>query len=251
VVLSRSGFIAGTSAVWGLSPGAATAMIVMADEFGANWQMVSLMQYTRVILVIMSSVFVVGMGDSLSLPMLVSQLSLFDLSAGLGSAAIVLASLILAHYVKWPAAHLLYPMVLGTVVMKWFDVIYSPPVFVMVVAYLVLGIRIGEGFSRVLIQKFRLILGRLVLAILALISFSLASSYLFALATGIDFKTAYLAFSPGGLDTAALIGASTHVNMNIVMASQSVRMFIVILVAPMMAKFIVRRFALTGEGNKF
>ena len=38
----------GTTAVWGSSPGAATAMVLMAEAFGADARLVAFMQYLRV-----------------------------------------------------------------------------------------------------------------------------------------------------------------------------------------------------------
>jgi membrane AbrB-like protein len=244
IALTRGGSALGSSAIWGLSPGAATAMIIMAGEFGANRQMVALMQYTRVVFVVLSSIAVVGMGKPRSPLALLHDIAHVDTIAILVTLAIVVLSLILARWIKWPAAQLLYPMLIGTLTMKWFGTAYSPPLGLMVMTYVVLGIRIGGGFSKDLVLKFRSILGRLILTILALIAFSLASSWIFTSVTGIDFRTAYMAFAPGGLDTAALIAGTSGVNMHLVMASQSMRMLIVIAVCPWMTKFIVRRFAL-------
>jgi uncharacterized protein len=41
----------GTTAVWGSSPGAATAVVLMADAFGGDMRLVAVMQYLRVVCV--------------------------------------------------------------------------------------------------------------------------------------------------------------------------------------------------------
>ncbi len=46
--IGRSGILPGTTAIWGLSPGAASAMMLMAGAFGADAQLVAFMQYLRV-----------------------------------------------------------------------------------------------------------------------------------------------------------------------------------------------------------
>jgi membrane AbrB-like protein len=50
-LLSRLRVLSGTTAVWGLLPGAAPAMIFMAEAFGADFRLVAFMQYLRVVLV--------------------------------------------------------------------------------------------------------------------------------------------------------------------------------------------------------
>jgi pimeloyl-ACP methyl ester carboxylesterase/class 3 adenylate cyclase len=50
-LMTRMRVLPGTTIVWGLSPGAATAMTLLAESYGADAQLVAFMQYTRVILV--------------------------------------------------------------------------------------------------------------------------------------------------------------------------------------------------------
>jgi membrane AbrB-like protein len=58
---------------------------------------------------------------------------------------------------------------------------------------------------------------------------------------GIDPMTAYLATSPGGMDSVVIIGAATHADLSFVMALQTVRFLIVLLVGPPLARFIAQR----------
>ena len=55
----------GTTAVWGSSPGAATAMVLMADAFGADARLVAFMQYLRVIFVSMAAALIARCGSTL------------------------------------------------------------------------------------------------------------------------------------------------------------------------------------------
>ena len=50
-LLARSRVLPGTTAIWGSFPGAATAMTVMCEAFGADARLVAFMQYLRVVLV--------------------------------------------------------------------------------------------------------------------------------------------------------------------------------------------------------
>src|SRR5277367_4374980 len=47
-VLTRLRVLPGTTAVWGSSAGAATAMVLMSDAFGGDMRLVAVMQYLRV-----------------------------------------------------------------------------------------------------------------------------------------------------------------------------------------------------------
>src|SRR5882762_9783226 len=49
--MSRLRIIPGTTPVWGMMPGAATTMMVMAEAYGADARLVAFMQYLRVVLV--------------------------------------------------------------------------------------------------------------------------------------------------------------------------------------------------------
>ncbi len=49
--ISKIGILPGTTAIWGLLPGAAGAMMLMSESFGADSRLVAFMQYLRVVLV--------------------------------------------------------------------------------------------------------------------------------------------------------------------------------------------------------
>jgi len=57
---------------------------------------------------------------------------------------------------------------------------------------------------------------------------------------GVDPLTAYLATSPGGVDSAAIIAASTKVDMPFVMAMQTVRFLLILAVGPPLSRFVAR-----------
>jgi hypothetical protein len=67
-------------------------------------------------------------------------------------------------------------------------------------------------------------------------------------AAGIDPLTAYLATSPGGADSIAIIAASTDVDVSFVMAMQTVRLLVVLFVAPYLTRIIADRIGDLGKG---
>ena len=50
-IMARMQVLPGTTAIWGSSPGGASAMTLMAASFGADIRLVAFMQYTRVVIV--------------------------------------------------------------------------------------------------------------------------------------------------------------------------------------------------------
>ncbi len=60
-------------------------------------------------------------------------------------------------------------------------------------------------------------------------------------AAGVDPLTAYLATSPGGADSVAIIAASSNVDISFVMAMQTVRLIAVLFIGPSLTKFVVKR----------
>ena len=64
---------------------------------------------------------------------------------------------------------------------------------------------------------------------------------------GIDPLTAYLATSPGGADSAAIIALASNVDVAFVMAMQTTRLVLVLLIGPSLAGFIARR---TGASRR-
>ncbi len=80
-----------------------------------------------------------------------------------------------------------------------------------------------------------------VASIIALISFSGLLAGLLILVLGIDPLTAYLSTSPGGLDSIAVIAASSKVDVAFVMTLQTARLILVTLIGPWLARFVADR----------
>src|SRR3954453_1168798 len=57
-LLVRFGSLPGSTAAWGVSPGASSAMVAMAEEFGADPFAVAMIQYLRVVFVVLAALLV-------------------------------------------------------------------------------------------------------------------------------------------------------------------------------------------------
>jgi membrane AbrB-like protein len=75
-----------------------------------------------------------------------------------------------------------------------------------------------------------------------LIVFCAALGVVMSRMLGIDPLTAYLATSPGGMDSVAIIAAaSNNVDLSFVMAMQMARFLIVMVAGPPLARMLARR----------
>lgn len=241
--ISRFKVLPGSTAVWGIAPGAASAMMVMAGDFGADPRLVAFMQYLRVVCVaaiasIVARLWVGPSGAVAAHTVWFPSVPWADftgtlLIAGVGGA--------LGVVLRIPAGALLIPMIAGAVLEGTGAVAISLPPWLLAISYALLGWSVGLGFTREILRHASRALPQVVLAILVMIGVCGALAFVLVHAAGIDPLTAYLATSPGGMDSVAIIGASSKVDLSFVMAMQAARFLIVLIVGPPLARFIAQR----------
>lgn len=242
-LLARSGVLPGTTAVWGMAPGGASVMMLMAGAFGADARLVAFMQYLRVVLVaaIASIVARLWVGTSGTA---VPDMPWFPVMDWRGFVATLLIAGLgggLGIRLRVPAGALLVPMVAGALLEGTGLVRLTLPPWLLAMSYAFLGWSIGLGFTREILVRASRALPLVLLAILVMIGTSGALALVLVRVAGIDPLTAYLATSPGGLDSVAIIGASSKVDLSFVMALQTVRLVIVLAAGPALARFIAQR----------
>jgi membrane AbrB-like protein len=82
---------------------------------------------------------------------------------------------------------------------------------------------------------------QVLLSIIALIVICACIGYALVKLSGIDPLTAFLATSPGGLDSVIIIAANSNVNLPFVAAMQTARFILILLAGPALARFMARR----------
>jgi uncharacterized protein len=142
---------------------------------------------------------------------------------------------------KIPAGGLLVPMIVGALLEGAGLVTISLPPWLLAISYAFLGWSVGLGFTREILTHVSRALPQVLLAIFIMIGFSGALAVVLVYAAGIDPMTAYLATSPGGMDSMAIIGASSKADLSFVMALQTLRLVIVLIAGPALARFISQR----------
>lgn len=240
----------GTAGIWGSSPGAASAMVIMAETFGADARLVAFMQYVRVVIV-------VGVASSVANfwvdPDVANAMTPYDwfpafdptgFAVTLGLAGVCC---FVGQKSRLPSGPLLVPIivtmalhlggVLDVVLPEWF----------LGLTYAVIGWVIGLKFTPPILRYAAYALPKVLLSIFVLIGFCAGISGLLVIFLDVDPLTAYLATSPGGLDSVAIIAASTNVDLSFILVLQATRFFMVLALGPSLARLIARRTAhLTG-----
>jgi uncharacterized protein len=239
--ISRLRIIHGTTAVWGMMPGAAMVMMVMAEAYGADFRQVAFMQYLRVVLVAAAASIVALLfvhGSSASGGFTTGLFPPLDPAQLTATAAIALVGGAVGIATRLPAGVLLGPLVLGAVLNMFGWVRIELPPIVLAASYALIGWNTGLRFTRDMLAAAARALPQSVGATILLMAFCGLLAWLLVEFLHIDPLTAYLATSPGGLDAAAVIAASTKVNMPFVMALQTVRLIMLLAIGPAVARWV-------------
>ena len=98
----------------------------------------------------------------------------------------------------------------------------------------------GLRFTRDVLMHALRALPRVMAAMLLLMGVGLASGAVLVLAMGLDPLSAYLATSPGGADSMAVIAATSTVETSFVMAMQLARFLLVLVTGPAISRWLAR-----------
>jgi membrane AbrB-like protein len=238
-LLARSGALPGTTAIWGSSPGAATAMTLMSEAYGADMRLVAVMQYLRVVCCAVAATLVAlllgvrthGMQQVEWFP----ALPWHDVA---GTLAIAGGAAFLGVRLRIPGGPILLPLASGLLVKLagWMPIALPPPL--LAASYALIGWGIGIRFDRHVLAHAARVLPRMLASILALVALSAGCGLLLVLLAGIDPLTALLATSPGGADSIAIIATATRSDVPFVMAMQVARFLLVVLAGPALARLL-------------
>lgn len=240
-LLSQSRLFPGTTAIWGTMPGAASVITLMSQEFGADPRLVAFMQYLRVVLVTLTAASVARLSGlhgaaevawfaPLDLPGLALTLAL---GSGLG---------LIGPRIGLPGGAFLLPMLVGLALLHLPPALglpppaFSLPPWLMALANAMIGWAVGLRFTpQVLgaaLRAFPRVLAAMVSLILACGLVALVLSRL----AGLDLLTAYIATSPGGADSIAIIATQVQVDVPFVMTMQMTRFLLILVFGPALAR---------------
>ncbi len=242
-LLARRQVLPGTTAIWGFFPGAASAMVFMSADFGADPRLVAFMQYLRVVLVALAASLVAkvwapeGAGN-------VAHAAWFapvDPRSLAETLAVAIGGGWIAHRFKVPAGSVLVPMVLGILLQDFGFMTIALPRWLLVGCYALVGWSIGLRFTPTVLAHAWAALPRVLVSMIVLIIVCGAFAAVLAEVMHTDALTAYLAMSPGGMDAVAIIASSSKADVPFVMAMQTGRLLVILAIGPRLARWLATR----------
>ncbi len=232
----------------GSLPGAASSMVAMSDEVGADPVVVAILQYLRLILVMFLAPLAVGAifplqeagGVVTSGATGAPATAVWWLNLLLLAAAGVIGT-VAGRRFRVPSPTFLGPFLVALAISWTLPIHLAMPAPLFDIGMLLVGISIGIRFDLPMARR----LGKVALIetglVIALIGICLGVGYLFHLGTGVDTMTAVLGSTPGGMDVMVASALELGADPGLVLAMQMTRWFIILLIGPTVAVRLVKR----------
>jgi uncharacterized protein len=225
--------------------GGASGITAMARDLGADARMVAVLQYLRVLLIVvlMPVAATTAYGGTAASGSVASTGPGWPADA-LFTAGCVLVGLVLARWTRLPVGALLGPMLVAAVVeLTGLSHGATAPALLQDAAFLVIGLQVGVSFTRESLRTVGRALPFALVLIVALIAACAGLGAALSAATGAGELDAYLATTPGGLYAVLATATSSGADATFVLAVQVLRLFVMLLSAPLLARALRARAA--------
>jgi len=240
LVLARVSEADRVTASFGMIAGGASGIIAISNELGADERLVAVMQYLRVVVIVLitppvAALLSPGLGARATHAAVAATSSV---PAGLAFCVVAaVLGVLLGRLVRLPAASLLGPMLLtGGLTLLGVPLTAAVPAVVQGVAFAVIGLQVGLRFTpQSLRSAQRVIVPALVLIGALLVACALLGLLLASL-TGVSALDGYLATTPGGLYAVLATAVGSRADTTFVLSVQLLRLFVMLLAAPALAR---------------
>lgn len=242
--------VSAATGAFAMVAGGASGIVAIARELGADDRVVAVVQYLRVLLIIVGMplvarfVFHSANGSAAS--------TATASGAGSGAAAGLLVDLLvtgvsvaggllLARWIDVPAGSLLLPLTVAVLIsLTGVTGTLAVPQALQGVGYALIGLQVGLRFTRASLRAVAGLLPLAVGAILGLIAVSAVLGALLARATGRSALDGYLATTPGGLYAVLATAVGSGSDVTFILTVQLVRLFVMLFSAPLLARWLRR-----------
>lgn len=246
------------TATFAFIAGGASGITAVADELGADARVVAVVQYLRVLVIIVGMPLVAALAFGAPLrsggagatgaedwaAAAGALLRELTVHGTLFTSLSVAIGLVLARVVRFPAATLLGPLLVAAVlaVNGGFGVVTPqvPQVFE-IAAFALIGLMVGLRFTRSSLLAVARLLPTALALILLLIAVSAGLGVVLAEWIGASAIDGYLATTPGGLYAVLVTAGISDADVTFVLGVQVVRLLLVLAVAPVLATWFRRR----------
>jgi len=258
LLAARRQWLPGTAAIWGMSPGGASAMVMLADAYGGDRRLVALMQYLRLLA---AALAVIALGTLFGHPSQGSAVMAQPGSAGtpwlapvplvplLATVALAAASLLAAWATRRATLVIFVPVFGGMALQAAGCVQLAVPPLASVLAFAVIGWHVGLGFTREALQESARLLPRILLCIVAILLVCAGLGVLMTLLLPVDLVTACMALNPGGMDAVVLMAASIQVDLPLILAMQVTRLMLVMALGPALGRLAANHHLARTKGT--
>nr|WP_282600044.1 AbrB family transcriptional regulator [Patulibacter sp. SYSU D01012] len=231
------------TAAFGMVAGGASGIVAISRELGADERLVAVMQYLRVLVIVVLAPVVAGIAGGPGGGTAAAASGGGAWADGLLTCALCLvAGTALARAVRLPAGSLLGPLVLAAALeLAGVPFVAPVPDPLLQAAYVGIGLSVGLRFTVASLRHAARILPATLGMIAALIAASAGLGLLLVPLTGVGALDAYLATTPGGLYAVLAAAASSDVDATFVLAVQVLRLFAMLLAAPLLARWLAGR----------
>jgi uncharacterized protein len=224
------------------APGGLTTLTVLGTEAGGDEQKIALVHSLRIMMLVFAIPLIIagvtGVVPTRTAPEGAETLNIQEALMLLGAA---LLGPQIAKRIGLPSPYMTGAMFAAAALYMTGVVQGLPPRWLLNVALVVLGSSIGSRFSRVSPTE----IGRIAIYALGSVALIIFVSAMCAFAvsyfTGLDFLATMLAFAPGGVAEMSLIAIAMDVDPGFVALHHLVRIFEIILLAPIVARWLTAR----------
>jgi membrane AbrB-like protein len=224
------------TAFLGTLPGGAGEMAAMSDSLRADTRLVVVMQYAR-LLMILVVLFIAMAFLNHKVVHPVSAGALMPDKTNNGLQYVLLTLLTIAGYfagtrTRIPAGAFLIPSLLYLALVLAGIQPGHWPLPLLAAAYAVMGLRIGAQFNPSTIAAIKSLILPLVGTSIVLLLGAVGLAQWFGHEMHLDIVSAYLAATPGGLDSVAAVATELQANSAIILTIHLVRLMSVLLIGP-------------------
>lgn len=237
-VLARLQVLPGSTALWGASPGSASTMVLLCEAFNADQRLVAFMAYMRVILVACLTTTVGHHYMTGHTPPV--WLTMQSPGSLVQTLIVLVIAIVVGGRLRLPSAPMLLSLFIAIIAQTYTGKTADLPLWLLAPSYLALGWVIGGRFTRKAVHHAWRALPAVITANLILIVGCALIAWPIAKLMHTSYLAAYLATSPGGSDSVAIIAMALPVDRGFVMAMQIFRLFAVLAIAPPLAMGLAR-----------
>jgi membrane AbrB-like protein len=247
VLLARTTPLSPPTASLGMIAGGSAGVVAASDDLGADARQVAFIQYLRLGLVVLTAPLLVRY---VLHPISTGEYGAvgpreIEVEASFGAyvfcAVVAIVGAGAALRARLPAGALIGPLVLAAV-LTGSGLVHrvTPPEFPRESAFTIIGLAIGLRFTREAIVQMRRLLPKILLFVVALIAVTGLLAWALSAVTSITPLNAYLATTPGGINAVLVVAFASGAKTGFVFAVQTLRLFVMVLVAPAAVGWVSR-----------